>query len=313
MIKYLDYYIPEYRLSLEVIFQDATEKGNLHSAFKTADEGIQFFQQTINLQTVSYAGRMKVIDMLDVLLNRFLECKIVNNTEVQLIILIADDLARSERPPNLAQYIQHTYGFSGADLLVLSGNHCANIEHAVVLGEKLLKSGTVNNILILNANKYDRNDERIVGTYAVHGDGAGIVFLNNDQKDGIVVKGSYSYTNGILHKADMEQNSSLVLCKNYLACLSGFVKKYSLSNKHAVTILVPNANCALIGQCLNSLGFKTEQLFVENIDKYGHLDAVDFIINLKSFVSKKHADGASFFSFGTGWAGSNICLYLQTV
>jgi 3-oxoacyl-[acyl-carrier-protein] synthase III len=313
MIKYVNYFVPDLRLSCETIFSEAEKKEKLPQEFKTAGETFKFFKDTIDLVEVTDANSMSEVDMLSLLLDDFFNKDLVEKHKIDTIIVIADELVKGTRMQNIGHYLQHTYTIENAEILTLAGNHCSNIEYAISYGESLLKSGDFNNILILAVNKVVRNEERIAGNYAVHGDGAAIVFLNKDSAGGIKLEGKHSYTNGILYEANLDTNNSFLLCKNYLVCLSQFLKKYEISPSEISSVIVQNANYFLINQCLNSLGFKNEQIFTEKISSYGHLDCIDFVVNLKTLLDKNPEPSKKIMSFGIGWAGSNICLLMEVI
>lgn len=311
-IQYIDYFIPEGRIGIDDIFSEASAASKMPPAFSTPQEGADFFKSTLALEMVSCSQGLTEEQMLGSLLTKMIDAKIVDCKDIDLIISIGDDQGNSQRMLNPGHYIQFKYGFVHADVMAFSGNHCANTEYAIVLAEGLLKCGKANHILVINASIFRSHADRIVGTYGVHGDAAGIVYLNNVINDGISITGHHSYTNGILYKADVnEKMLSLVLCKNYLTCLSGFIRKFSIQPEDIVAIIVQNANYHLVSQCLQSLGFMPKLLFLENISKYGHLDSIDFIVNLKSIMESNYQEGTNFISFGAGWAGSNCCLFMQ--
>lgn len=310
MIKYLDYYIPADRLSVEEIFEKAAELGKVPKAFNTANEGVDFFESAVNLKEVAYASTIEEAQMFDKLLNSFFTAKIIDKDKIDLLILINDDMRRNERMDNLGHYILYTHELKNADFLSVSGNHCANTEFVISYAENLLKAGVLSNIIILAANRIIKLEDRIVGTYAVHGDGAGMIYMNADTDNGLEVVAKHSYTSGVLYNADQDQNNSLLLCKNYLKCISECISIYNVDPSSYSYVNVQNANPGLSTQCLYSLGFDESQLFKENLNKYGHLDCVDFIINLKAISEKKLSISSKIFSFGTGSAGSNICLLL---
>ncbi|MFK7059265.1 hypothetical protein V3Q90_03890 [Flavobacterium oreochromis] len=311
MIKYLDYYIPKERISIEEIFTKVAESKKIPKAFTTANEAINFFKTSINLTEVAYADTMKEETMFDILLNNFFEKKIIDKQKIDLLILINDDLGRNQRMKNLGHYLIHKHELDNAEFLSISGNQCANTEFVVSYAEGLLQSGMVKNLIILAANKIIDIGERTVGTYAIHGDGAGIIYMNTDEKEGFTIVAKHSYTNGLLYNADQDTNNSLLLCKNYLKCISECIAIHQLVPEDYMYVNIQNANPILVTQCLSSLGFKESQFFKENIYKYGHLDCVDFIINLKTIAEKMLPQASKIFSFATGSSGSNICLLLE--
>ena len=227
--------------------------------------------------------------------------------------MIDDALKRGSRMANLAQFIQYTYAFKKADVLVLSGNHCANMEYAINYGELLLKSGEITSILIIGINKVTNYADRVIGNYGVLGDAIGIVLLNSDTSAGIKVNGGFSLTNGIFYEADIDKADPILLYKHYMICISGMLKKIKLKPSSFSEVIIQNANYFGIMECLKGLGFNANQVNLDNITKYGHMDCIDFIVNLKTILSKKPKISTNILSFGNGTAGSNICLHLEIV
>lgn len=313
MIKYVDYYVPQARVTLETVFDNISGTGKLPAAFETQEDGIHFFRNVTGIQEVAHAAEITEAEQLHILLSRFFDSNITTPFETELFILIGDDRNKGDRMANLGHYLQHTFKMENADVLVLQGNHCSNVEYAVSYAENILASGNVSNIIIAAANKLLRHEDRIIGSYAIQGDGAGLVHLNADKEDGVLVHGKHSLTKGMLYQANVNEDNSLLLCKNYMLCIAGLMKKYKLKPAFISNVIIQNANHLLVTQCLTSLGFTREQVFTDNLTAYGHLDAIDFLVNLRSLMEKSPAKNTKMISFGTGWAGSNISLYLEQV
>jgi len=313
MIKHIDYFVPKERVSVETIFSEVN-KENLPVFFETQEDGISFFENILKLKEVSDAQSMTEFDLLDTLFQKNFNEKAINPLEVDLIILIDDALKRGGRIPNLGQFMQYNYGFKNAEILVLSGNHCANIEYAISYGELLLNSKEINSILIIGINKMANYAERLIGNYAILGDGIGMVLLSSDVKNtGIKVNGSFSKTNGSFYKADMETVPPIILYKNYMMCIAGLLKKDKLKPSVFSEVIIQNANSSGIIECLKGLGFNSNQVNLDNNTKYGHLDCIDFVVNLKTILTQKVTPSSKILSFGNGYAGSNICLNLEVI
>ena len=312
MIKYLDYYVPEERISVATVF-NAIDEEKIPAFFETRADGIAFFKSVLNLKEVADAGQKTELDLFDILMAKNLKEQTITPLKTDLIIVIDDALKRGARMDNFGQYVQHKYGFKNADVLVLSGNHCSNIEYAISYGEMLLRSEAINNILIIGINKVSEYAERVIGNYAVLGDGIGIVLLSSEAGSGVKINESFSLTNGAFYEADLVKAPPLILYKNYMMCISGLLKK-SGTKPHAFSeIILQNANTSGIIECFKGLGFNLNKINKENITKYGHIDCIDFVINLKTILDKKAPPGTKIISFGNGYAGSNICLNLEVV
>ncbi len=77
-------------------------------------------------------------------------------------------------------------------------------------------------------------------------------------------------------------------------------------------IIIPNSNTLLVSQCLAAAGLKGDKLFMDNQGKYGHMDTVDFVINLKDLIeSGTYKREGCIFSFGTGSTGTYISTLLS--
>lgn len=312
MIIHLDYLIPETKISVEEVIQSMDDT-TMPTFFKTKEDAISFYENILHLKDVADAKDRTEIHLFDELINRNIAEKKVIPSEIDLIIVIDDALQRGTRIENFGQYIQHTYGFSKADVLVLSGNHCSNVEYAITYAELMLKSESINNILIVAANKVEQKSERVIENYAIMGDGVGIVVLSSKEEKGIKINGSHSLTYGAFYEANLAEISPILLYKNYALCISGLLKKYKISPSIFSEIILQNANVSAILECFKSLGFKTKKMNLDHISKYGHIDCVDFIINLKRVIDKKPASETKIISFGNGYAGSNICLNLEVI
>lgn len=312
MISYIDYFVPERRLRVDRIFECLELEGQIPANFDTKEDGVGFFSGLLNLSSVSDGGSMSESEMLEPLLSKFFDTSLVRPEEIDLLILVDDQMDRGSRPANFAHYIQHTYKLKKANVLVFSGNHCSNLEHVVVYSESMLKAGLVKNVLAVAVNKIVKASDRLVGNYAVMGDGAGMIYLENDSERGIELRGQYLFTNGLLHESTaMDTDNSLLLMKNYMLCLSGLLKKNNIKANAVKNVIIQNANPLLISQCLLSVGFKSDQIYADQFASYGHLDCIDFLVNLKSLATNSLKSGHSIVSFGLGPAGSYIGLYLQ--
>jgi len=311
MINYLDYYIPEERISVESVFNSLKAETDLAAPFNTSEDGIAFFNHVLGLREVAYAADMEEVEMLKPLLTKFLHSNIVEPSGIDWLILIGDSLNKGFRMKNLAHYIQHIYDLNNMNVVEISGNHCSNIEYALIYAKSMLDAGSANNILLVAVNKMSIPQDRLVGSYAVKGDGAGLIFLKGDTDKGVNILGVHAFTNGLLYEADVNKMNSLVLCKNYTHCLSTFMRKFSIKPEEISHIIIQNANPLLLAQCFSSLGFKFNKIYTENLSAFGHLDCIDFIVNIKSLLKHNLALGTKVISFGTGWAGSNIAILLE--
>ncbi len=77
MIKYVDYFVPDERISCQTIFEESSKKDKLPKEFKTVDEISNFFKSIINIDEIAYSGELDEEKMLCCLLDNFFNKKIV--------------------------------------------------------------------------------------------------------------------------------------------------------------------------------------------------------------------------------------------
>ncbi len=114
-----------------------------------------------------------------------------------------------------------------------------------------------------------------------------------------------------LHDVDINEDNSIVHCISYVKCISDLIKKTSINDNNIERILIQNANPLMITQCIASAGLDKNKIFTENTGKYGHMDYVDFTINLKDILDEGITDKDRYIlTFGTGHTGSYVsCLF----
>lgn len=312
MITYLETNIPSTRMPISEIFDAAEEKNAVPAAFTSGEEMRDFYSQVLGIESVTVHNGEENDLITPLFDNLFILEEHIDPEEIGLIIIIDDEVSKGDRMVNLGQYLQQRYELENADVLVLSGNHCSNFEYAIWYAEKIANSPDQINVVILGVTYMVRKEQRIISSYAIMGDAAAVCVVRPDsQENGLVkVVQKHSITNGSMYKAIMSNDNTLMLFKYYLKTISGLLKKSGMKADQFTHFLLQNANPEVTVECALNSGFKREQIYQDNLTKYGHLDCIDFILNLKD-VTASAASGDKFFSFGTGWAGSFICLQLE--
>lgn len=310
-VTYLDYYIPGEELPVES-FLDTLTPGAIPGSFKDKQEYAWFIENILKLKSIRVETKLDETGMVGGLLERMFETQDIKPGDIDLIIF-AQDL-EYVRQRNLAKCLQHQHGMKNAFTVNVTGNHCANIDVALKLVNSMSQEkSNLNHVLIVGVKKNNSVDDRIFGTYGILGDGAGIMVVSNKPgKYRLNLIDSVVISDGSFHNVDLNTDTSVVHCQNYVKCIADLLEKNALNPDKIEKVVIQNANPLMISQCLASKGLTNDRIFADNQGKYGHLDCLDFLINLKDILDgqMKNKDGY-ILSFGTGYAGTYISSLLS--
>lgn len=312
-ITYIDYYIPEEEMIITDLLENIDVK-SVPPSFKTKLEYAVFIESILKLKSIRVETKLDAADMIGVLIERMFNTQDVKAEEIDVVMFAQEPEAF--RKKNLAKYLQHRFKMSNAYTVNVSGNLCANNEIALKIAGSLCRSHKdVNSILIVSAAKPESIDKRVFGTFAIAGDAAGIMLVSSKNRGGkynLRLLDNVIMSDGSFHDVDVNVDSSLVHCKSYSMCIMELIKKNSLRDESIEKIIIPNANTMMISQCLAAAGLKTNKIFSNNIGKYGHMDCVDFPINLKDMLDEGIVNKNRYvFSFGTGSIGTYVSSLLS--
>jgi 3-oxoacyl-[acyl-carrier-protein] synthase III len=301
-VTYLDYYIPREQLPVADLIASIAE-GHLPASFEGKEDYAAFVADVLELDAVMVETGMDGAGMIHGLLQKLFDSGFPPGA-VDLIVVVQD--TREERINNSGHYFQHAFHMSSANILQMGGNHCCNMEVSLRYILRLMDSDpTLKNVLFIGYLKHLRGEDRIIGSYAIEGDGAGIMMV---QKGGAgwSMPAAHMLTNGALYAADMNADNSLLHCKYYVKCLRELLQRNHLTGRDIGGVIIQNANKLLTEQCLAAAGIDPGAIFLGNYGRYGHLDCLDFIVNLKDIGALGVQPGSRWLSFGTGWAGTYI-------
>jgi 3-oxoacyl-[acyl-carrier-protein] synthase III len=295
-------YIPETKLTIRELLGEIPAGTSL-PGFKDKEAYAKYLEETLRLTTVRTETRLSDAEMLVRGLEPVFDDDGIDPAEVDLIIMGQEhDVKQKE---NLGQFIQMEFGMENAWVFNAAGNHCANIDYAVKLADTLARGDSrIKNILIAGVVKVASAEKRIVGSYGVLGDAAGGMLMRRGGS-GLQLVDSKILSAGALHNVDLEKDFSLLLCKYYLKCLNGLLEENADQVGNIKHILIQNANTMLITQCIEMAGLDPELIFSQNLSRYGHLDSMDLVVNMRDLLETETPEANDLvLAFGTGWSGS---------
>jgi 3-oxoacyl-[acyl-carrier-protein] synthase III len=171
-----------------------------------------------------------------------------------------------------------------------------------------IQNSDINNVLILNSTKVDSVKDRIIGSYGILGDAAGVILLSRDESR-LKIINSCVENNGQLYQADPEKDNNLLHSKYLMKCVKKVMDKSDYTLEDVSKLIIQNANPLLYSYILANAGLNTDKIYNSNFGKYGHLDCLDFLVNLHDATKEqRHKRGDLILSVGMGWAGAYVSI-----
>ncbi len=281
-IAHISYYVPENKLPVNDLIDSVSDK-YIPAIFAGKEEYADFIKSELKVDSIRVENKLNDKEMLANTVEQLFIDGAADPTDIDLIILAQEEDQRQTL--NLGQYIQYEFDLENAYVINLSGNHCANIDHALTLASQIADNNeAINNVLILGNVKINNMAERLVGTYGVLSDGSGTILLRKDGK-GPALKRSKIISAGRFYDINLNRDDSLILLKYYMKCLKQLLERSGVVPGDISHIITQNANPLLINQCLEMVGLDTNKIFTANQTRYSHLDCLDVLVNLKDLVA----------------------------
>lgn len=301
-IAYSDYYIPSHTLSVPGFLAQVSDAA-IPAVFAARSEYADFIASVLGLESIRVEPELDEKAMLSRLLAGMFDRQAVRPGEVDLILVLQE--TRSDPRENVGQFLQHKFSMANAMVVNLSGNHCANLDVAIKLATALCGQ-TAHNIVILSATRARDTDSRVVGTYGILGDAAGVVLVQQ-QAGEVVLHDCQVISKGMLHQADMAKDNTLIHAKYIRKGIADVLKRNQLTPDRIDRVLIQNANPMLLIHVLTEAGFDPATILTANVGRYGHLDTVDLLVNLRSLREQPAGAGPRLIlALGMGWAGTYV-------
>lgn len=300
-LHYLDYYLPETVLSVKDLV-DLVDEHVIPPVFENKAEYLMFTKDILEQENVLVETQFSEVEMINGLLTKFFSGSTIKPNEIDLIITCQE--GNQNTSESFVKCLQHEHKMTNANVMNISGNHCANVP--VIWDFIRSMQNSMRHILIVAGNKTVNHNDRILGAYGILSDGAGIALLSVDP--GICsMKNQVKLSNGSLYKVDMNKDNSLLHYKYMTAGVKKLLENGSLPVDSLASVIPQNANILLLSKVTMGLGIDTRKIFTQNISRSGHVDSVDFIINLKDILDEgKLTSGDTILALNMGWAGSYV-------
>jgi 3-oxoacyl-[acyl-carrier-protein] synthase III len=303
-ISYLDYYVPSEAYDVEAIIEKI-DGSVLPKQYATLEAYQEFLESILELRNIPVELKLTTSDMLETLLKKMFDSDDVKLKPDQVDLIVLAMERRSDPTHNIGHFLQSKFGMRNANIITMAGNHCANMDICCHMVNSMSDThDAFNNILIVNSLVTPSFKDRIIGNYGILGDGAGIILLQR-QQGRYKLRNQIVQTNGLLHQANMEHDNSLLHTKYLTQITRKILSKNNVQPNEVKWALFQNANPLLFSKVMINCGFGTDQLYIDNTGLYGHLDSIDYVVNLKHLHQNKSLlPGDLVLTINMGWAGT---------
>lgn len=291
-VNHLDCYIPEDRFYLKDNL-DHFSDGKEAPLFPNADKFMEFVNKYLDVDSVAAEKdpNMTQAEMTMNLLKKNIEQGNIDPKRIALIIVAPD---ASEQIVDFGPRAQFELNMPKAKVLRITDSYCANIDLAFGLAKMFLEDLPVpSDVLLIAGNKQEYSFHgRVVGSYGLMGDGVSIAVLTNEPGKGIAeVIGQESVTKGVMHKADLSKDNTLIHFQGYSESVKAVLGSTKVPAAEITGVILHNANQLLATESIKICGIKADKVDKTNLKKYGHLGTTDLLLNLKTHIENKTGPG----------------------
>ena len=302
-IEYLDCYIPETKLNLADC-EDLTERTGAY--FPSREDFLKYAKSVLELDNVRVERQLDLEKMVMLVLDRYMQRQGIDARTVKYLI-IANDYNYALK--DFGHQILQRWAMPNSTVFRVGDNYCVNIDIAIGVATTLLRARQEpSRAIIISGTKFG-NDlaGRVVGTYGILGDSAGITVLSNEEGSHLAeVKGQVVITRGELAAMDLTKDYTLLHLRSYSVCLKGLLSQSGLLPSLVDQVVIHNANKLLILQVIKSCGIKIGALNNSNLGKYGHLGSCDLVLNLKTILERDDRAAGNIVSLNLGIIGTYV-------
>ena len=303
-IEYLDCYLPETKLNLADCPDHLAE--DIGAYFSDREDFLHFSTSVLFLDNIRVERRLDLEKMVMLLLDQYVQRQGAVARTVKYLIIATD---YSYDLKDFGHHIFHRLAVPRSTVFRVADNYCANIDIAIGLAAALLraKQEPSRAIIIAGARLGDGLAGRVVGTYGILGDSAGIMVLSNDEGSHLAeVSGQVVVTRGELAEMDLTQDNTLLHLQSYSTCLKELLLQSGLLPSMVDQVVIHNANQLLLQQVIKSCGISTRTINKLNLGKFGHLGTCDLVLNLKTILEQDDKAAGNIVSLNLGIIGTYV-------
>lgn len=296
-IRYLDYFIPDRWIGVEEILKLNKE----HPSIKERDmeEVIRNFKETTHLQKISVFDEIESIhQIVEKMVHKMLSETGIEPDKIKYIV--CGNLALMEGNISTVHYVHQKFNMKNAVILPII-QPCVSSLIAMGLANKILGNTEEEYMLILSARKCPNLKERYVG-FSIMGDGISLALVGNKESK-ITIENWKATNNGRISIEKVKgggvfQNVSAMqkhIMSNGTQFIGECLEQFHTSFDEIEIILNVNTNYEVWHTIYpNLLGIDQDKFFTDNINFGGHLNDVDYIRNIKDYVTARKGGSSEY-------------------
>ena len=310
-IDYLGIYIPKTYIATEQVINDCHLEKPFENEAKRK-EILSHYVEQIKLEKVAKSITRSDTEMLETVMVDFFENTNLAPEKIEGIIVVQE--ANNYQKENIGHYLQYKYKMKNAFVFHLTGNHCLNFELGLKTAKGLmLEQENLSKVLLVSVQKIAQDYQRLLGKYAILGDGAGVALLNKESGRLEYIFSLMSAGGKIAHNNKDIDGNYLFHFKKLTALLKRTFAESGIAKEQIAKIFIPNSNPAIFTSVLEQLNIDKEKIWMENTTTYGHLASLDLMINLEDYRNSAfYQNGEYLLAVGFGVAGNYQTVVFKT-
>lgn len=282
-VVYTDFCVSKEFINVENVIKSSVRTVSVDRRHDDVEEYCASFKKQTGLDKISCIPKEQVIEKYEEMLKRMFEKTDIKPNEISYFIAV-DLYSNASNDISICSYLQKKYKIENATMFSLHQG-CGSTLISMGLARKLLDNNN-KYMLIISSCFAPSFEGRFIGTTVV-GDALGLMVISHqDSKfeivDSISVSDgqiSFDAYNGIEFKPDVVS----VVVKG-VGVIKQLISRNGLTMEDIQHVIPQSINYQKYsGLYAKMLGIKSEQMFLDNIAKGGHLGDVDIMRNFHDY------------------------------
>jgi len=260
------------------------------------------------------------LEFTESILKKFIHEQEIDPLEIDLIIFASDSFTNIPNRMVKIGGLLNELNFSNAYPLLMGMSECSNLQMALSMANAYASQRIYNKILVVALDLVSSVSplSRIVQPgIAVMSDAASCCLVSSElQGDGWEILSTSQKTHPLILERKLNRKEDLALRvqshKDLFDAL--FLDDNTITRNDIIKVFSSNFLPSVLSVILSNCGFKNDQLFLDNIPKFGHCLVSDCLINLKDYQELEpfnDKDKVILYGEGTSQWGSILLEYNQ--
>jgi 3-oxoacyl-[acyl-carrier-protein] synthase-3 len=259
------------------------------AAFATAtgmpESRIELYSKTHGLRAIHVAeAKDGPLEMATKAVSKLLSEQELDSLAVDAIVVYHTMWLLSLEPKTLVGELQNRLGLKHAFGFSIGGQHCASFLAALRVARNMIMAGSAQNVVLVGTDSFLGSLKREVPNITLQGEGASAALIQAGcERNRVLCIGTH--TDGSFHKGIMatQKEWERFHLAYYIASkrlIKQTLQRLSLSMDDIALIIPHNTNRSNCKRIASILNVSEKKVFVDNIERCGHICSSDLVINL---------------------------------